>query len=175
LDTIRLPKKTKEVITEDGYLRTGDKGTIDDENRLSITGRIKELFKTSKGKYVAPGPIENIINNNSNIELSLVGGSGQVNCMTIIQLAEGLLEKCNSDDKVKSRVTLELTELLGEVNSKIEEYEKVGFFVIAKEPWTIEKEFLTPTMKIKRSKIEESYESKVEGWYSAGQKLIWEE
>jgi len=170
----KAPEKTAEVITEDGFLRTGDKGEIDSEGRLKITGRIKELFKTSKGKYVAPVPIENIINNNSHIELSLVGGSGQVNTMAVVQLAEGLLAEANKDEALKTKITDDLTKLLSEVNEKIEDFEKVGFIVIAKNEWTIEKEMLTPTMKIKRSAIEESYESKLEEWYSSKTKIIWE-
>ena len=62
------PERTQEAFTEDGYLKTGDRGEIDEQNRLRITGRVKELFKTSKGKYVAPAPIENILNN----DLSLI-------------------------------------------------------------------------------------------------------
>ena len=64
------PDATKETMTEDGYLRTGDKGEVDDMGRLKITGRTKEIFKTSKGKYVAPAPIENQYIVNQKIELA---------------------------------------------------------------------------------------------------------
>merc|ERR1712032_931851 len=111
------PEATAETITEDGWVRTGDKGSLDDTNRLKITGRTKELFKTSKGKYVAPAPIENILNNDPNIEMSLVGGSGQVMTMAIVQLAEGLLKKARSDSALKTKITNDMTALLGKVNS----------------------------------------------------------
>jgi len=170
----KAPEKTAEVTTEDGYFRTGDKGEIDAEGRMKITGRIKELFKTSKGKYVAPSPIENILNNDTNIEMSLVGGSGQVMTMAVVQLAEGLLEKVQKDDDLKKKVTDDMTALLSKVNSEIEDHEKVGFIVVAKDPWTIDGGLLTPTMKIKRTQIEEQYEPKLDGWYAGGIKIIWE-
>jgi long-chain acyl-CoA synthetase len=172
------PDKTAEVMTEDGYLRTGDRGVIDEEGRLKIVGRTKELFKTSKGKYVAPAPIENILNNDSNIELSLVCGSGQVMTMAIVQLAEGFMDKASKDAEFKKKIESDLTALIPTVNKQIEEFEKVGFIVIAKEPWTIEDGLLTPTMKIKRTQIEEKYAPKMDGWYESCSKtkvLFWEE
>merc|ERR1712003_460849 len=84
---------TKEVITEDGYLRTGDRGEIDSEGRLKITGRTKEIFKTSKGKYVAPAPIENKLLNNQHVELACVGGKSQPAPFAILQLSEGPKKK----------------------------------------------------------------------------------
>jgi len=122
-----------------------------------------ELFKTSKGKYVAPAPIENILNNDTNIELSLVAGSGQVMTMAVVQIAEGLLPKITKgDEELKKKITADMTKLLSKVNSEIEAHEKVGFIVIANDPWTIEDGHLTPTMKIKRTQIEEKYESKLD-------------
>merc|ERR1712048_57286 len=170
----KAPEKTAEVMTDDGYFKTGDRGVIDEKGRLKITGRTKELFKTSKGKYVAPVPIENILNNDPNIEMSLVGGSGQVSTMALVQLAEGLLEKANSDAATKTKITEEMKSLLSKVNAQIEEFEKIGLIVIAKDPWTIEDGLLTPTMKIKRTQIEEKYESKLDNWYESKSKIIWE-
>jgi len=169
----KAPDKTAEVITKDGFLRTGDKGFIDEEGNLKIIGRVKDLFKTSKGKYVAPAPIENIVNNDERVELSLVGGSGQVATMIIVQLAEHLRPKVG-DPEVKASITAGLEALLKKVNASVEEYERAKFIVVAKETWTIEKEFLTPTMKIKRASIEKHYAGKMEGWYACNDKIIWE-
>lgn len=163
---------TKECFTEDGWLKTGDRGEIDSDGRLKITGRVKELFKTSKGKYVAPAPIENIINVNPNVELSLVSGSGYPETYAVVQLAEELLPKLGNAGE-KERITKELTELLHSTNAEIEHHEKIGFIVIASERWTIEDGQLTPTQKIKRNAIESQYEDKVDGWYAAGEKVIW--
>ncbi|MCB9797381.1 MAG: AMP-binding protein [Alphaproteobacteria bacterium] len=168
------PEKTAEVMTEDGFLRTGDRGEIDSEGRLKITGRVKELFKTSKGKYVSPAPIENLFNNDPHIELSLVGGSGRVRTHAVVQLAEDLRPQVQ-DPAVRARITQELEALLAHVNSEIEEFEVVGFVVVAKDTWTVEDGLLTPTMKIKRSAIEDLYEAKLDAWYAAGKKVIWEE
>jgi len=79
---------TKETITEDGWLRTGDKGEIDELGRLKITGRTKEIFKTSKGKYVAPAPIENKYISHPRIELACVGGRNYSAAHIIVLLGE---------------------------------------------------------------------------------------
>src|SRR3546814_12500373 len=71
----RDPQRSAEAMTADGWLRTGDLGDIDELGRLRITGRAKEQFKTSKGKYVAPAPIENLLGANSRIEAVCVAGA----------------------------------------------------------------------------------------------------
>src|SRR3546814_16732105 len=72
---LRDPQRSAEAMTADGWLRTGDLGDIDELGRLRITGRAKEQFKTSKGKYVAPAPIENLLGANSRIEAVCVAGA----------------------------------------------------------------------------------------------------
>lgn len=164
---------TKEAFTEDGFLKTGDRGSMDEDGRLKITGRVKELFKTSKGKYVAPAPIENIINNNPNVELSLVGGSGHPLTHAVVQVAEDLLPKLG-DAATRDRITASLDGLIDEINGQVEEFEKVGFIVVASSRWTIEDGQLTPTMKIRRSAIEDLYTGKLDDWYASGDRVIWE-
>ncbi len=167
------PEATAATFTDDGWLRTGDRGAIDETGRLRITGRVKELFKTSKGKYVAPAPIENHINNDTHIELSLVSGSGMPSTHAILQLAEDWVAKV-SDPSVRAQVTSALEALLDDVNSKVEHHERLGFFVVASAPWTIEANHLTPTQKIKRNVLEAQYQPKWEDWYASGTKVIWE-
>jgi long-chain acyl-CoA synthetase len=82
------PALTAACFTEDGFLKTGDRGEIDELNRLKLTGRVKELFKTSKGKYVAPAPIENMLNADNHVEQSCVTGPGQAQPFALIMLAE---------------------------------------------------------------------------------------
>ncbi len=167
------PEMTAECYTEDGFFKTGDRGERDDQGRLRITGRVKELFKTSKGKYVAPAPIENLLNNHSQVELCCVTGSGNPQPYALILPAEELRPKLN-DPEERQRFERELEGLLGSVNAKVEAFERLEFLVVVKEPWAIENGFLTPTMKIKRSKIEDNYSPMNEKWYAARKRVIWE-
>ena len=170
----KQPELTAECYTEDGYFRTGDRGERDEEGRLKITGRVKELFKTSKGKYVAPVPIENLINNNRHVEMCCVTGSGQPQAFALVLLAEELRPKLG-DSAVRAQIEAELEGLLKEVNQEVEAFERLQFLVVVKDPWLIENGFLTPTMKMKRSKIEDTYGPRIDEWYGAGQRVVWEE
>jgi long-subunit acyl-CoA synthetase (AMP-forming) len=169
----KQPELTAECYTEDGYFKTGDRGERDEEGRLKITGRVKELFKTSKGKYVAPVPIENLLNNNVHVEMCCVTGSGHPHPFALILLAEELRPKL-SDSDVRAQVESELEGLLSEVNEEVEAFERLQFLAVVKDPWLIENGFLTPTMKMKRSKLEDTYGPKAEEWYAAGQRIVWE-
>lgn len=84
----KRPDLDAEVFTEDGYFRTGDKGERRANGVLKLTGRVKELFKTAKGKYVAPAPIENKFNANPLIEMTMVSGVGQPSAYAMVVLAE---------------------------------------------------------------------------------------
>ncbi|MGB5192957.1 MAG: AMP-binding protein [Polyangiales bacterium] len=167
------PEMTAECYTEDGFFKTGDRGERDEEGRLKITGRVKELFKTSKGKYVAPAPIENLLNNHSEVEACCVTGSGNPQPYALILPAEELRPKLR-DPAERERFEGELTTLLHSVNKEVEAFERLQFLVVVKDPWVIENGFLTPTMKIKRSKIEDTYGPMSEAWYAAGKRIIWE-
>ena len=169
----KQPELTAECYTEDGYFRTGDRGERDEEGRLKITGRVKELFKTSKGKYVAPVPIENLINNNHHVEMCCVTGSGQPKPFALVLLADELRPKL-SDSTVRAEVEAELETLLKEVNQEVEEFERLQFLAVVKDPWLIENGFLTPTMKMKRTKLEDTYGPKTDEWYGAGKRIVWE-
>lgn len=168
----KRPDLDKEVFTEDGYFRTGDKGERQANGMLKLTGRIKELFKTSKGKYVAPAPIENSINAHHMIELSLVSGVGQPSAYAMVVLAEGIRPK-QKDAEFRKEVEAELTQLLKDVNKDLADYEKLQMIVVASEPWTIENGLLTPTMKIRRNRIETAIEGNVEVWFSGKSKVLW--
>ena len=125
---------TKETMCEDGWLKTGDRGEIDEMNRLKITGRLKEIFKTSKGKYVAPAPIENKLNVSSRIELSCVSGSGHPQPMAVIQLSEAARKEAE-DEKGRSAIEAELEELMKAVNKEVDPHEALQFLSIVKDDW----------------------------------------
>ena len=169
----KQPELAAECYTEDGFFKTGDRGERDEAGRLKITGRVKELFKTSKGKYVAPAPIENLLNNHPEVELCCVTGSGNPQPYALILPAEELRPGL-ADPAERKRFEAELTALLDSVNQEVESFERLQFLVVVKDPWAIENGFLTPTMKIKRSKIEDTYTPMSEGWYTAGKRVVWE-
>ena len=169
----KRPDLDAEVFTSDGFFRTGDKGERLPNGLLKLTGRVKELFKTSKGKYVAPAPIENRLNEHPMVELSMVSGSGQVAAFATVILAEDLRGNMN-DSALRARVENELTQLLHKVNAALPSHERLKMIVISQEAWSIENGFLTPTMKIKRSKIEEAVSDKIGDWYQSGKTVIWD-
>jgi long-subunit acyl-CoA synthetase (AMP-forming) len=168
----KQPDLTQESFTEDGFFRTGDRGELRADGMLKITGRTKELFKTAKGKYVAPAPIENLLNANPLIEMSMVSGVGQPAAYAQVVLAEDLRPKLG-DPAVRAQVEQDLKALLDQINRQVADYEQLKMIVVAPEPWSIENGSLTPTMKIKRARIEEASTAAVERWYAAGKPVVW--
>ena len=170
------PEKTAEAFTEDGFLRTGDLGEIDEQGRLKITGRAKELFKTSKGKYVAPAPIENKLGAHPQLEAVCVAGANQNQPYALLMLAENVVAKlAEGGEALREDITASLQALLESVNAAVDPHERLAFMVVAKSQWTVENGFLTPTLKIKRNIVESTYEPQVEGWYAQRQPIIWEQ
>jgi len=168
----KRPDLDAESFTADGFFKTGDLGSSRPDGQLKITGRLKELFKTSKGKYVAPAPIENLLNAHPMIELSMVSGSGFESAYALVVLAEDLRPKLKQSD-VRSEVEKALADLLAEVNQGIADYERLKMLVVASEPWSIENGCLTPTMKIKRSRIEYAVQHQLDNWYASRSNVIW--
>ena len=167
------PEKTAEDLTEDSFLRTGDLGEIDAQGRLKITGRVKDIFKTAKGKYVMPVPIEQQLGNHALIESVCVGGGSQPQPVAFIMLAEDIRAKLKQDPDIDG-LNQSLKELKATLNQTLEVHEKIGFFVVVNDPWTMENDLLTPTMKIKRNKIESRYEPFLERWSQLKHDVVWE-
>jgi len=163
---------TAETITADGYVRTGDKGTLDEMGRLKITGRTKEIFKTSKGKYVAPAPIENELISNQYVELACVGGKSQPSPFAILQLSEVPKKKIIADASEREAIGKELVAHMKAINPKFDAHEQIKFLVVVKDDWLPENGFLTPTQKIKRGTIEDTYDPMVDGWYAEKKDII---
>lgn len=159
---------TKENFTADGYLCTGDKGVSDGKGYLRITGRVKELFKTEKGKYVAPAPIEMLLQENSDIEMACVVGVGLPQPIVLLSLQP------TAKTKSREHLAAELEETVTAVNKKLDGHERLKKAIIVKESWTVENNLLTPTMKIKRNPIEDLYKDRYEKWYAEKQVVIWE-
>ena len=168
----KMPEKTAEEMTDDGFFRTGDRGAFDADGRLRITGRVKELFKTSKGKYVAPAPIENRIGAHPVVESSCVTGSGLAQPFALVMLSPEAQQRLSAGGQ--AAMSGELQIVLDRVNTDLEDHEQLDFLVVVNEPWTVENGFLTPTLKIKRNIIEERYMPQAEQWASLKRAVVWQ-
>ena len=158
-------ERTNKVI-KNGFLHTGDKGIIDKDGFLKITGRIKDIFKTSKGKYVSPNLIEMKLSKNKNIEQVCVVGENLNQPLALIILAEGIELNEEIEDSFKNLHT--------RINSELEKHEKINKIIILKDNWTIENEILTPTMKIKRNIVEKKYKESYDKWVSDKNEIIFQ-
>lgn len=168
------PEKTAEDMTEDGYLKTGDRGEVDEQGRLKITGRVKELFKTSKGKYVAPVPIEQKLNRHPKVEVICVTGPSQPQPFALLMLSLDAMAELEDARLDREQLTRDFNDLLKEVNASLEDHERLDYVVVVKDQWTMENGFLTPTMKIKRNIIEDRYLPNADHWVTQRQTVIWE-
>ncbi|QSX37518.1 AMP-binding protein [Shewanella sedimentimangrovi] len=161
------PEATEAAFDGDGFFHTGDLCTIDEDGCISITGRVKDNFKTSKGKYVAPVPIERKLAQDPHIELICVIGSGLPHPIALVQLSEGAKLQPREEVRVSIKATLDA------INPNLESHETVDAVVVVTDPWTIENDVLTPTLKIKRHVLEARFSAKVNG--VRGAKVVWEE
>lgn len=166
------PEKTRETMTDDGFLRTGDLGEIDQDGRLKITGRAKEQFKTSKGKYVSPAPIENLLGANPLIEACCVAGAGYAQPFALLMPPLDLA-KSLQDPARRAEVERDLAEHLAKVNAQLDPHEQLDFVAIVKDQWTVENGFITPTLKIKRAAIEAGYGKHFDDWLKQRQPVVW--
>lgn len=166
-------EKTRESFTDDGFLLTGDKGEIDEMGRLKITGRIKEIFKTSKGKYVAPAPIENMLMASEALEVVCVAGAECPQPYAMAVLSEQYHGQ-HKDPSFREKLQPAIEQLIQTVNSSVDHHEALQFVVVVSDTWGIENDFLTPTMKIKRDVIEQHYAGRVVDWQKQKKRVIWD-
>ena len=166
----KQPELMAQSMTPDGYFRTGDRGERDELGRLKITGRVKELFKTSKGKYVAPAPIENRFAH-PKVEAVCVTGSAYPQPFALLLLSpDGRREL--KDPALREPLLAELEELRNIVNEGLEAHEKIDYLVAIEEPWSVDNGFLTPSFKIRRTAIEDRYLSRAGAWAATGRRVI---
>jgi long-chain acyl-CoA synthetase len=166
------PEATKACYTEDGYFRTGDRGEIDEAGRLRIVGRLKEEFKTSKGKYVIPAQIEKALSLCHHFESVCVLGSGMTAPFALAVLTPEARRACSTPGE-QAAMELLLEQDLEAVNIQHEHHEHLRFLVIDPRPWTADNGLLTPTLKVRRSLIEDRYDSVFESWEKQKKKVIW--
>ena len=151
-----------------GWLHTGDKGFLDEDNYLHITGRVADSFKTSKGEYIEPLTLEQHFVNINEIEEVCVVGLGIAQPLCLIQLSE--IGK-NTSREVISKM---LTDRLSEVNSDLVNYKKISTLIIVKDEWTQQNGIVGPTQKLKRGAIEDKYSKDYLNWHNFNEEVIFE-
>ncbi|MEM6804147.1 MAG: AMP-binding protein [Bacteroidota bacterium] len=162
------PEATAKVI-KDGWLHTGDMAEITSEGYVKITGRVKDMFKTSKGEYVIPVPMERMFASNTLIEQVCVVGYGLPQPFALVNLSDG------ARHMDKAEVEESLHETLMAVNDSVADYEKINKLVITADLWTVENGLMTPTLKVKRNVMDAHYKVRMEAWYNDGDNpVIWE-
>ncbi|MGE5450345.1 MAG: AMP-binding protein [Acidobacteriota bacterium] len=169
---------TAATFTPDGYLKTGDRGEIDAQGRLRITGRLKDIFKTSRGKYVAPVPIENKLSGHPKVEAVCVMGENLPQPVALLMLSQDAQAALRSPGHrgaaEREVLTQEFMHLMRTVNATLESHEQLAMLVVVQGSWTIENGYLTPTLKIKRNVIEQHYQPLLAAWVDLNHALVWE-
>ena len=167
MDSYYKNKEMTDSTLQNGWLHTGDKGFIDDDGYLYVTGRVKDIFKTTKGKYIEPAAIESKFGNVDEFsQICLVG----LNCVQpLLLVVPTELAKSNRD-----QTTIKISKILNEVNNDLDNYKKISKIIFVKEDWTPDNEMTTPTLKIKRAKVDEKFSLKYNNWEKSAESIIWE-
>ncbi len=160
------PEKTAEVLI-DGWMHSGDRGTIDDNGYVRVVGRVKDAFKTSKGSYVTPNPIEEGIMENDFVEQVCVVGLGIPQPIALVNLSEIGLAGNPAD------VEQSILDTVNQVNKTRANYERISTVIIQRESWSVENDLLTPTLKVKRGKIDDRFGSDYLPWHETEGKVLW--
>ena len=153
---------------KDGWLHTGDQGYIDKDGYLFLTGRIKDTFKTAKGQFIVPAPIEFKFQSNEDIEQICLLGIGLPQPIALVSLSD------IGKNKSKEAVEESLGGTLAKANRQLDNYKKVSTLVLLKEPFSVENGMLTPTLKTKRNVVHDRYKDLLEGWHEDSLTVVFE-
>lgn len=158
---------SKEAFDAQGWLHTGDLGSIDSDGYLTIQGRIKDTFKTAKGKFVSPVPIEKKLYEYSRVEMLCLIGLG-------LPAPILLVVPHNFSDFDRERYERTTKRVIEKMNTQLESHEQIKGVLMIKDPWSIDNGILTPTLKIKRHVLEQKYHDMGQNW-PKDQLVVWEE
>ncbi|MEL0168636.1 MAG: AMP-binding protein [Pseudomonadaceae bacterium] len=160
------PARTAEVIDESGFLRTGDVGQIDQEGFLRLTGRVKDIFKTSRGRYIVPSPIEQALTEVAEVEEVCVVGQDLPQPLALVRLKADL-------QVGRDALQRTLADALERVNSTLPSSERLGCLVVVDTPWDVAGGFRTATQKLRRNVVEATWQAYFHDWLVSGQNIVW--
>jgi long-chain acyl-CoA synthetase len=164
----KSPEMTAKIFDKDGYLKTGDIGEYDHDGFLTITGRVKDQFKTDKGKYISPAPIELEMEKNTTIEQICIVGTSIPQPLALVTLSE------LGRSMPKSELVSSLKSTMQRVNNLFEKHERLAKVVVMKEDWNVENGLTTPTLKVKRIQIEKIHKPFYQDWFNNSEDVIFE-
>lgn len=175
LEYYKNPEATNEVFTEDGFFRTGDVGSLDEQGFLKITDRKKDLIKTAGGKYIAPQKLEKLLKLSKYVSNVLIHGDKKKYVVALISLDPETIVAFAKSKAInygnfselsdKNEIYQVIREVVAEVNSQLASYETIKAFHILDHDFTIEGGHLTPSLKVKRKLCDSMYESEISALY----------
>jgi len=166
------PELSAAAFTPDGWMHTGDKGALEPDGWMRITGRVKDLFKTSKGKYVSPAPIEDRLVANPAVEACCVVGANYPQPFAMLMLNEEAVAR-SRDRAGRAALEDEMAHHLLAVNRDLDPHEQLEALILMTEPWTVENGLITPTFKVKRNVLETRHAVDFDRWTSSEHKIVW--
>jgi len=163
----KAPEHTAEVLSEDGWLSSGDRGEIDEDGYVRIVGRVKDAFKTSKGSYITPNPLEEVLAQNEYVEQVCVAGLGIPQPIALVNLTP------TAQQADKNTVEGSLIKAVEALNKTRANFERISTIIIQSETWSNDNGFLTPTLKIKRFTFDKTFGKNYLDWHNSPEKVIW--
>ncbi|NVJ97500.1 MAG: AMP-binding protein [Alphaproteobacteria bacterium] len=151
----KMPEKTAETF-RDGWVHTGDRAELDEDGFVILKGRVKETFKTAKGKYVAPMPIEARFLESDLLDQACLVGHGLAQPVLLLVIAE------TATGETEASLEAHIRQQVADINRSLERHAQMGAVLVAPEPWTIENAILTHTMKVRRERVLERFGADIE-------------
>jgi long-chain acyl-CoA synthetase len=163
------PEATARCILPDGFMRTGDMASIDEEGYIWIIGRVSDQFKTQKGEFINPNPIEMRFLANADLQFACLVGRELPQPILIVELSP------EAHQKQREEITNNLITYFNKINPTLNTVEKISHILIVQAPWTTENGLVTPTTKIRRSPIEKAYSHLFEKINQQPHHIVWEQ